>query len=185
MIITLEQHQVIHRILNRMLQGISGNPGIIFLYEGNSELGISEEEGKFLRAVMQDQGLVANADGNNQNHLSTLTAKGQSIATNPGGYLAYMQQQADQLEKQQTREREQFDLNRQGVTASVDSAKSAKISAWIAGLSLAVAIVAAYIAYQANAGSTDDSARIQKLEAQMQQLQRSSKNTAPLKANRP
>ena len=170
MIITPEQHQLIHRILNRTLKGINGHSGIIFLHEVNTELRISEAEVKFLRVVMQDLGLLDNSDGNNQNNLSKLTAKGESIAINPGGYLAYIQQQADQQEKQQKREEDQFTLNRQGVNAAVDSANSAKVSAWIAGLSLAVAIVAAIIAYRANMGSTEVSSRIQKIEAQMQQL---------------
>ena len=70
LIITPAQHETIHRILDRMLVGINGNPGIIFLYDGDKELGISEEEGQFLRAVLQQEGLITNADGPNKNHLS-------------------------------------------------------------------------------------------------------------------
>ena len=95
LIITPAQHEIIHRILDRMLVGISGNPGILFLSDGDEESGISEEEGQFLRAVMQQKGLITNADGPNQNHLSELTTSGFSIARSPGGYRAYLQQQQE------------------------------------------------------------------------------------------
>jgi hypothetical protein len=95
MIVTPTQRETIHDILNQMLIGIRGNPGIIFLYEGNRELGIPQEEGRFLRALMQSEGLVTNADGPNQNNLSELTAKGYSIARSPGGYRAYIQHKTE------------------------------------------------------------------------------------------
>lgn len=173
MIVTAAQREVIHDILDRMLAGVNGMSGYIFLYEGNRELGISEDEGQFLRAVMQSEGLVDNADGPNQNNLSKLTAKGRSIARSPGGYRAYMQQQAGQQAQQQQQELEQLELSRQSVAAAVGSTRSAKLSAWVAAFSLVVTVVATYIAYQANAGSDDVNARVQKLEAQMQQLQHS------------
>ncbi|MDB5268751.1 MAG: hypothetical protein JWP58_1791 [Hymenobacter sp.] len=172
MIVTPAQRETIHTILNRMLAGINDNPGFIFLYDGNRELGISREEGQFLRAVMQSEGLVTNADGPTQNNLSELTAKGYSIARSPGGYRAYTQQQVDKQTQQQKQEQEQINLNRQSATATVSGARSAKVSAWIAALSLVVAIVAVCIAYQATADSTEVSARLQKLEAQVQQLGR-------------
>ncbi|GAA4365828.1 hypothetical protein GCM10023185_36430 [Hymenobacter saemangeumensis] len=171
MIVTPAQQRVIHDILAQMLVGINGNTGIIFLYDGNNELGISKEDGRFLREVMQAEGLVRNADGPNQNRLSELTTKGQSIAQSPGGYWAYVQQQAAQQQQQRQREDEQLELNRQGVAATVGSTRIAKISAWVAGFSLAVTMIATYIAYQANAGSDEVNARLRKLEAQMQQLQ--------------
>lgn len=90
MIVTLAQRKVIHNILAQMLIGVHGNPGLIFLYDGNKELGISKEDGRFLRDIMQAEGLVRNADGPNQNHLSELTTKGQSIAQSPGGYWSYI-----------------------------------------------------------------------------------------------
>jgi hypothetical protein len=52
MIVTLAQRKVIHDILAQMLVGVNGNPGLIFLYDGNRELGISKEDGRFLRDVM-------------------------------------------------------------------------------------------------------------------------------------
>ena len=177
MIVTPAQRKVIHDILAQMLVGVSGNPGLIFLYDGNKELGLSKEDGRFLRDVMQAEGLVRNADGPNQNHLSELTTKGQSIARSPGGYWAYIQQQAQQQEQQRKREDEQFELNRQGVAATVGSTRLAKISAWVAAFSLVVTVVATYIAYQANADSTEVNARLQKLEVQMYRLQE--KQTAP------
>jgi ATPase subunit of ABC transporter with duplicated ATPase domains len=172
MIVTPTQRETIHNILNQMLIGIRGNTGIIFLYEGNRELGISQEEGQFLRAVMQSEGLVTNADGPNQNNLSELTAKGYSIARSPGGYRAYIQQKVEQQQQQQNQEREQLELNRKSAAATVSSTRVAKASAWIAALSLVATMIATYIAYQANADSTNASARLQKLEAQVQQLKR-------------
>jgi hypothetical protein len=177
MIVTPTQRETIHSILNQMLIGVRGNSGIIFLYEGNRELGISGEEGRFLRAVMQSEGLVTNADGPNQNNLSELTAKGYSIARNPGGYRAYVQNKIEQQQQQQNQEREQLELNRKSAAATVSSTRVAKASAWIAALSLVATMIATYIAYQANADSTNASARLQKLEAQVQQLKRS--QTAP------
>jgi hypothetical protein len=172
MIVTPAQHETIHNILDKALVGINDNPGYIHLYYGDKELGISKEEGRFLRAAMQASGLVTNADGPNQNNLSELTATGFSIASSPGGYRAHMQQKAAQQTQQQEQEQEQLTLNRQSATATVSGAKSAKVSAWIAGLSLVVAIVATYIAYQATADSSELDARLQKIEARMQQLER-------------
>ena len=172
MIVTITQRTTILNILERMLVGVNGLSGYIFLYDGNHELGISKEDGQFLRAVMQAEGLVDNADGPNQNNLSQLTPKGLSIARSPGGYWAYFQQQTEQQEQQQKREYEQLELNRQGVAASIGSTRIATIGAWVASFSLVVTMVATYIAYQANASSNEVSGRIQKLEAQMQQLKR-------------
>jgi hypothetical protein len=172
MIVTRAQRETIHNILNRMLIGIRGNPGIIFLHDGNKELDISKEEGLFLREAMRVEGLITNADGPNKNHLSELTAKGYSIARSPGGYRAYIQQQVDQQAQQQKNEQEQLTLNRQSVAATVSGARSTKISAWIAAFSLLVAIIATYIAYRANADSAEVDARLQKLEVQVQQLKR-------------
>ena len=179
MIVTATQREVIHDILERMLVGINGRSGYLFLYEGNEELGISEEDGQFLRAVMQSEGLVLNADGPNQNNLSQLTPMGLSIARSPGGYRAYRQQQAEQQEQQQKRETEQLELNRQGVAATVGSTKIAKISAWVAAFSLVFTVAATYIAYRANADADKVSDRIQRLEAQMQQFQRIQPVPAP------
>lgn len=111
MIVTSAQRKVIHDILAQMLVGINGNTGIISLYDGNKELGISKEDGRFLRDVMQAEGLVRNADGPNQNRLSELTTKEQSIAQSPGGYWAYVQQQAAQQQQQRQRDDEQLELN--------------------------------------------------------------------------
>jgi hypothetical protein len=172
MIITPAQREAIHDILNQMLIGVNRIPGIIFLYDGNRELGISREEGQFLRTVMQSEGLVTNADGPNQNNLSKLTATGYSIARSPGGYRAYVQQHVEQQQQQQNQEREQIELNRQSAAATISSTRIAKASAWIAALSLVATMIATYIAYQANADSTNASARLQKLEAQVQQLER-------------
>lgn len=177
MIVTTAQHEAIHNILNKMLTGINGNPGYIHLYYGDKELGISKEEGRFLRKAMQSAGLVTNADGPTQNNLSELTATGFSIASNPGGYRAYMQQQAKQQQRQKEQEQEQLMLNRKSATATVSGAKSAKVSAWIAALSLVVAMIATYFAYQATADSNEVSTRLQKLEAQVKQLER--KQTVP------
>ena len=174
MIVTAAQRDVIHDILEKMLIGVNGQSGYIFLYGGNKELNISKEDGQFLRAVMQSEELVVNADGPNQNNLSQLTAKGLSIARSPGGYRAYIQQQAEQLAQQQKHEHEQTELNRQSVAASISSTKIAKISAWVAVFSLVVTMAATYIAYQADASSTDVNVRLQELEAQVQQLKRKS-----------
>lgn len=170
MIVTPAQHETIHNILDKALVGINDNTGYIQLYYGDKELGVSKEEGRFLRAAMQTAGLVTNANGSNQNNLSELTATGFSIASSPGGYRAYMQQQADQQTQQQRQEQEQLTLSRQNATATVSGAKSAKVSAWIAALSLVVAMIATYIAYRATAGSDEVNARLQKLEAEVHQL---------------
>ena len=178
MIVSDGQHEVIHTILDRMLTGVSGHLGYLFLYDGNQELGISAADGRFLRAHMQSEGLVTNADGPNQNNLSELTPKGFSIARSPGGYRSYIRQQAEQQERQQKREDEQFELNRQGVAATVGSTRMAKVSTWIAGFSLLVTLAATYIAYRASAEFDKVNARLQKLETQVQQFERAQPATA-------
>jgi uncharacterized protein (TIGR02391 family) len=97
LIITPAQHETIHNVLSRMLVGINGIPNILFLQDGDEELGISEEDGQLLREVMQLEGLVTNADGPGKNHLSQLTATGISVARSPGGYRTYLQQQEQKL----------------------------------------------------------------------------------------
>jgi hypothetical protein len=172
MIVTPAQHETIHKILAKALIGINDNPGYIYLYHGDKELGISKEEGRFLRAAMQAAGLVTNADGPTQNNLSELTPTGFSIASSPGGYRAYMQQQAEQRQLQQKKEQEQLELNRQSAIATVSNTRVAKVSTWIAAGSLVIAIVATLIAYRTTADDNETDARLQKLEVQMQQLKR-------------
>jgi hypothetical protein len=179
MTITPEHQIAIHCILEQMITGLRGRPGMIFLHEGNAGLGISREEGKFLRGLMAQEGLIVNSDGATQNHLSTWTVLGENIARSPGGYLAHIQKIAETQQREQQEKDDQAILNRRDVEAAEASAKGTRISNWIAGFAALVAVVAALIAYQANTQSSDANARIEKLDAQINQLQSKPVATAP------
>lgn len=168
LILTRQQQQHVHEVLNKALIGINGTRGYIGLEYGDDKLNISEEEGAFLRAAMQNMGLLINHDGPGENGLSQLTTQGVSVARSPGGYLAQQAKESREKQLQRQEAKEASKVNMLVANATVDSAKWAKISGLIALIAIAISLYSIYDTKQEKEDNDALKTRIEALERKIQ-----------------
>ncbi|RPD43660.1 hypothetical protein DNI29_23270 [Hymenobacter sediminis] len=167
LILTSEQQQAIHKILDKGLIGIHGTKGYIGLLQGDPALNISKDEGRFLRGAMEKMGLLINHDGPNQNGLSELTNQGTSIAKSDGGYLGYLERERKEKHQQQQKEEEATQIHKLAAKATLDSTKWAKISGLAALIAIAISIYSLFDSKQDKAEANALKERIDVLERKL------------------
>jgi DNA-binding MarR family transcriptional regulator len=178
----------IHNILAYLLKE---EPSLIYLFD-DLGLGFNDHEAEILLKRLEYEGLIEQSSNSRSYGITVLSPKGRDIAQAPGGYKGVLQAEQDEKQRQQIeawqaqqaqleqqqQQREQLGLTRTSTDASVRSADASVVSAkwarrsgWIAGISLVVAIIALVISALFAVDINATNSRVHTLELRVRELQ--------------
>jgi len=139
---TQELHQHCHKLLSWMVN----KPGEFIHYEdAASNLGGSKSSWHKVFEYLVERGLAE--AGDNYKALIELTPDGEDIARKSGGYLAYLEQQQQEVIAEGKRSRR--------------SALETRIAAWTAPFSLIATIIIAIVQYRQNNSANEKAALLE------------------------